>query len=270
MPELVGIRFKQASPVYFFDPAGIEFGVGDMVIVETTRGLSMGRVISGPAETLINENQEPPKSVIRKAGTEEIRKAEEFQAKSAETLAKCKEAIAKHDLPMKLISADYNFDGSHLTVFFRAESKVDFRNLLKELGGIFKTRVELRQIGDRDVAKLLGGIGGCGRELCCTSHLNKFEPISIKMARSQDLPLNPAKISGACGKLLCCLSYENSQYLAVKKGLPAVGKAVSTTRGPGKVVQMNTLRETVTVQLENDTRVEIPAAEINKSPQKDN
>ncbi|MCL0079154.1 hypothetical protein M1O56_05800, partial [Dehalococcoidia bacterium] len=155
-------------------------------------------------------------SVVRRADAGEISKAAEFKASEKETLIKCAELVAKHDLPMKVVAAEYNFDGSRLTVYFTAESKVDFRALLKEMGSVFKTRVELRQIGARDVAKLLGGIGRCGRVLCCTTSLCRFDPISMRMARDQGLPLNPAMISGVCGKLLCCLKYEHEQYLATK------------------------------------------------------
>ncbi|MCL0050346.1 stage 0 sporulation family protein [Dehalococcoidia bacterium] len=216
MPEVVGVRFKQAGPIYFFERGGVDFEVGDWVVVDTAHGQSMGKAIMARRQVSPSEIQGPLKSVVRKAEPGEISKMAELRASEKETLIKCAELVAKHDLPMKVIAAEYNFDGSRLTVYFTAESKVDFRALLKEMGSVFKTRVELRQIGARDVAKLLGGIGRCGRVLCCTTCLCRFDPISMKMARDQGLSLNPAMISGVCGKLLCCLKYEHEQYLAMK------------------------------------------------------
>ncbi len=268
MPKVVNVRFKTAGPVYHFAPAGVEFEVGDWVIVDTARGKSMGQVLTAPEEIPEDEVQEPLKSVVRKATSEDIQSASDFATKEPETLDKCAELIAKHDLPMKPVAAEYNFDGSHLTVYFSAEKKVDFRALLKELGATFKARVELRQIGARDVAKLLGGLGRCGRSLCCTTHLSKFDPISVRMARDQDLPLNPAMISGQCGKLLCCLKYEHEQYVDIKKGLPAVGKMASTPRGQAKVLKINTLKGTATVSLENETAMEFKISEVRPAEKK--
>jgi cell fate regulator YaaT (PSP1 superfamily) len=268
MPDVVSIRFKMAGLVYYFDPAGVEFKVGDWVIVETARGQSMGRVISAPRKIAENEIQEPLKPVLRKAGPEDFSKAKEFKVKEKEALAKCAELILKHHLPMKQVAAEYNFDGSHLTVFFSSEEKVDFRSLLKELGSIFKTRVELRQIGARDVAKLLGGTGRCGRPLCCTTHLSKFDPITVRMARNQDLPLNPASISGLCGKLLCCLKYEHEQYLSMKARMPAVGEIVVTAQGPAKVTKISPLKETAMVMLESGTTLEFQVSEVKRTEKK--
>jgi len=219
MPEVVGVRFKQAGPIYYFEPGGVDFDVGDWVVVDTVRGQSMGKAIMALRQVSPGEIQGPLKSVVRRADAGEISKAAELKASEKETLIKCAELVAKHNLPMKVIAAEYNFDGSRLTVYFSAENKVDFRALLKEMGSLFKTRVELRQIGARDVAKLLGGIGRCGRTLCCTTCLCRFDPISVRMARDQGLSLNPAMISGVCGKLLCCLKYEHEQYLAMKSGV---------------------------------------------------
>ncbi|MDY6912810.1 MAG: regulatory iron-sulfur-containing complex subunit RicT, partial [Chloroflexota bacterium] len=182
MPESVGIRFKQAGPIYSFDPAGVDLDIGDLVIVETTRGQSMGKVTTAIQEMPLSQNGDPLKLVVRKAEPEEISKAEEFKATEGEALEKCAQLVAKHELPMKLVAAEYNFDGSHLTIYFSAENKVDFRALLKELGTTYKTRVELRQIGARDVTKLIGGLGRCGRPICCSTHLSKFDPISVRMA----------------------------------------------------------------------------------------
>ncbi len=262
MPEVVSVIFKEAGPSYYFDPADTYLEVGDWVIVETARGLVMGKVVAPPMNIPDEKIEKPLKSVKRKAGEEEFQKYEEFKAQEGKVLAECGELVAKHDLPMKLVAAEYNFDGSHLTIFFSSEGKVDFRALLKEMGATFKTRVELRQIGARDVAKLLGGIGRCGRTLCCTTFLTKFVPISVRMARDQSLPLNPATISGACGKLLCCLKYEHQQYSEMKTQHPTVGSRVITPRGEGQVRSINHLKETAMVRLESETTVEVEISQI--------
>jgi cell fate regulator YaaT (PSP1 superfamily) len=223
MPEVVGIRFKQAGPIYYFEPGSVEFDIGDWVVVDTIRGQSMGKVIMARRQVSPDEIQDPLKSVVRRAAASEISKAAELKATEKEMLIKCAKLVAEHNLPMKMIAAEYNFDGSRLTVYFTAENKVDFRALLKEMGALFKTRVELRQIGARDTAKLLGGIGRCGRVLCCTTYLSQFDPISVRMARDQGLSLNPDTISGVCGKLLCCLKYEHEQYLAMKSKVNSIG-----------------------------------------------
>jgi cell fate regulator YaaT (PSP1 superfamily) len=262
MPDVVSIRFKPAGPVYYFDQAGIDLKVGDWAIVDTARGQSMGKVIGVRKQVPDSEITEPLKSVIRKAQPDDVSKAKEFKPKEKEALTKCAELVANHNLQMKPIVAEYNFDGSHLTIYFCAEEKVDFRALLKELGSVFKTRVELRQVGARDEAKLLGGIGRCGQPLCCTTHLCQFDPISVRMARDQDLSLNPATISGLCGKLLCCLKYEHEQYLAMRANLPAKGKPVITPLGPAKVLKINPIKETVTVQLENEVIMDFPVEQL--------
>ena len=262
MPEVVSVIFKTAGLSYYFDPAGIHLEIGDWAIVDTARGLMMGKVITPLTYIPDEEVEESLKSVKRKADEEDFRKYEEFKAQEGEVLAQCAKLVAKHGFPMKLIAAEYNFDGSHLTIFFTAEGKVDFRALLKEIGATFKTRVELRQIGARDVAKLLGGIGRCGRVLCCASFLNKFVPISVRMARDQSLPLNPATISGPCGKLLCCLKYEHDQYLEMKAERPSVGSMVNTSQGEGRIIYINHFKETVIVQLESETTVEMKISEI--------
>lgn len=262
MPRVVSIRFKQAGPVYYFDPAGSECQAGDSVVVETAHGKSLGRVAEAAKDVPDDEVQEPLKPVLRKADPEEISRHEELKTREPGVLKRCAELVAKHELPMKLIDAEYNLDGSHLTVYFSAEGKVDFRALLKEMGSIFKTRVELRQIGARDVAKLLGGLGRCGRPVCCATHLSKFVPISVRMARDQSLPLNPVMISGACGKLLCCLKYEHGQYLDLKNSLPQIGKRVLTPQGPARVLNINYLKGTATVQLESDATLEMDIARL--------
>lgn len=262
MTEIVGIRFKKAGKVYYFDPAGIDLKVDDHIVVETTRGIELGYVVIAPKQVLVNEITTPLKSVIRKADEDDIGHAQEIASKEEEALTECGKLIEKLNLPMKLLSAEYNLDESRLTFFFSAEERVDFRELVRKLTNRFKTRVELRQIGPRDEAKLVGGLGKCGRPLCCESFLSEFAPVSIKMAKEQNLSLNPMKISGLCGRLLCCLGYESEQYQAMKKKLPKEGQRVSTPMGMARVVGSNLIKQTVSVELENQTVVEFPLSEI--------
>lgn len=262
MAEIVGVRFKRAGRVYYFDPAGIDLEVGDHIVVKTTRGLELGQVVIAPEQVLASEVETPLKPVVRKSEPEDIERAQEFKENEREALSECGKFIAKLNLPMKLLSAEYNFDGSRLTFFFSAAERVDFRELIRELAKRFKTRVQLRQVGPRDETKLMGGFGRCGRPLCCMSFLSEFAPVSIKMAKGQDLPLNPMKISGVCGRLLCCLTYENEQYQAMKEKLPKKGQRVSTASGVATVVGGNPLKETVLVELESKATVELPLSEI--------
>lgn len=262
MADIVGIRFKRAGRVYFFDPAGIDLAVNDHVVVKTSRGLELGQVVIAPEQVLDNEVSEPLKPVVRKAEPEDIERAQELETKSMEALAECGKWIDKLKLPMKLLAAEYNLNGSRLTVFFSAAERVDFRELVKELTNHFKVRVELRQVGPRDEAKLVGGFGRCGRPLCCVSFLDEFDPVSIRMAKEQDLPLNPMKISGICGRLMCCLSYECKVYQAMRDKLPKKGKPVSTSMGMATVVSGNPLKETVMVELESGATVELPLSEV--------
>jgi cell fate regulator YaaT (PSP1 superfamily) len=260
--EIIGIRFKRAGRVYYFDPAGVELEVNDWVVVKTTRGLELGCVVISPKQILDSEVTGPLKPVVRKADPEDIKCAQEFESKSREALAKCGEMIAKLRLPMKLLAAEYDLSGKRLTFFFGAEERVDFRGLVKELTSHFKVRVELRQVGPRDETKLIGGFGRCGRPLCCMSFLSEFNPVSIKMAKDQDLPLNPMKISGICGRLMCCLGYESELYHAVRERLPRIGQQVATSMGGARVVGCNPLKETVLVELESGATVELPLGEI--------
>jgi len=262
MADIVGVRFKRAGRIYYFDPSGIELEVNDYVVVKTVHGLELGQVVIAPRQVLASELTEPLKPVVRKAEPEDIERAQELEDKEREALAECAKLIAKLNLPMKLVSAEYNLDGNHLTLFFSAEERVDFRELVRELTNRFKTRVELRQVGPRDEAKLIGGFGRCGRPLCCMSFLSEFAPVSIKMAKEQDLPLNPMKISGVCGRLLCCLVYEGEQYRAMKERLPKEGQRVSTPMGVARVVGGNPLKETVLVELESQATVELPLSEV--------
>jgi len=262
MAEIVGIRFKRAGRVYYFAPAGIDLEVNDYVVVKTTRGLELGRVVISPAQVLASEVTEQLKPVVRKAEPEDIERAQAFEDKEGEALAECGKLIAKLELPMKLLSAEYNLDGSRLTFFFSATERVDFRELVRELNSRFKVRVELRQLGPRDEAKLIGGFGRCGRPLCCMNFLTEFSPVSIRMAKEQNLPLNPLKISGVCGRLLCCLAYESEQYHIMKEKLPKQGQRVSTPLGVASVVGGNPIKETVLVELESQATVELPLSEI--------
>ena len=262
MTEVVGIRFKRTGRVYYFDPAGIDLEVNDCVVVKTTRGPEMGKVVIAPRQVLASEISAPLKPVVRKADDEDVKHAQELESKEEKALIECGKLIAELSLPMKLISAEYNFDSSRLTFHFSAEERVDFRKLVKELTRRFKIRVELRQVGPRDGAKLIGGFGRCGRPLCCASFLSEFEPISIRMAKEQDLPLNPMKISGVCGRLLCCLGYESEQYRSMKEKMPKVGQRVSTPMGIASVVGGNPLKETVMVKLESEVTVELPLTEV--------
>ncbi len=262
MPEIVGVRFHQAGRVYYFDASDIPLEVNDDVVVETSRGHELGKVAISPKQVPASEITEPLKPIIRKAQAEDIEKAQNQQKRAMNAIDKCRELVEKLNLPMKPISAQYNLDRSHLTIFFSAEKRVDFRELARELSHSLKTRVELRQVGARDEAKLIGGLGKCGFPLCCTTFLSEFEPVSIKMAKEQDIALNPMKTSGVCGRLLCCLDYEYEQYRAMKEKLPPLRQEVSTALGNAKVVSCNPLKETVTVELETGVTVEFPLNQL--------
>jgi cell fate regulator YaaT (PSP1 superfamily) len=262
MANIVGIRFKRAGKVYYFDTGDIELEVDDYAVVKTSRGMELGHVVIAPDQVLANEVDDSLSPVIRKAEPEDIKQAEELSSKAEEALIECGKMIGELQLPMKLLSAEYSLDGSRLTLLFSAEERVDFRELVRKLTGKFKVRVELRQVGTRDEAKLLGSFGRCGRPLCCVSFLTEFTPVSIKMAKEQDLPLNPMKISGACGRLMCCLAYEGEQYRIMKEKLPKIGQRVSTHMGEATVVGSNPLKETVMVELESEATVELPLNEV--------
>jgi len=262
MTDIVGVRFKRAGKIYYFDPVGIDLEVDEYVVVETSRGEEVGCVVIAPKQVLASDVIRPLKPVLRQAEPEEGTRARESEDKVRETLAECSKLITELNLPMKLLSAEYSLDGKHLIFFFSAAQRVDFRELVRELASRFKMRVELRQVGARDEAKLIGGFGRCGRPLCCASFLSEFAPISIKMAKEQGLPLNPMKISGVCGRLLCCLAYESDQYREMQEKLPKEGEWVSTAMGRARVVGSNPLKETVLVELESQVSVELPLSEI--------
>jgi cell fate regulator YaaT (PSP1 superfamily) len=263
MPKIVGIRFKPVSKIYHFDPAGFEdLEVGDYVIVETTRGREVGEVAVAPKEVTEDEVVSKLKGIVRRAEPWDLMQMDHYCCLESKALEVVREKVAEYGLPMKMIRAEYNFDGSLLVLYFIAESRVDFRDLARDLAQTLKTKIELKQVGVRDEAKLIGGLGRCGRPLCCVSFLSEFNPVSIKMAKQQDLPLGPTEISGLCGRLLCCLTYENEYYAEAKKKLPRVGEKVNTPYGAGKVTGVNVLKETVNVELESEVTVEIPAKDL--------
>ena len=262
MPLVVGVSFKKAGKVYYFSPAGIELHEGDVVIAETTRGIEFGEVMLDPKEVSDAEIVPPLRKVVRKATEGDLRREESNREKEKRAFATCQQKIQAHNLTMKLIEAEYCFDGSQVTFFFSADSRVDFRELVKDLASVLRTKVQLHQVGVRDEAKLFGGLGPCGRVLCCTSFMSDFDPVSMKMAKEQCLFLNPLKFSGLCGKLMCCLKYEYANYKEAKLRLPSMGMIVETPRGPGKVVELNVIEETVGVAIEGDTVVRFPVAEL--------
>ena len=263
---IVGIRFRPAGRIYYFDPQEQSFTTGQYVIVETVRGTEAGRVVIASKKIAEGDLSDPLKPVLRLATEDELRTMLSFKSKEKEALMRCHERIQQHQLPMKLVEAEYTFDGSRLTFYFTADERVDFRALVRDLAATFRTRIELRQIGARDQAKLQGGVGPCGKTLCCSSWITDFGVVSIKMAKEQGLPLNPSKISGVCGRLLCCLSYENDNYIQAKQLMPQIGAILTTPSGPGKVVAINVPKNSVEVMLESGVTIQIPVEEqSNKS-----
>lgn len=256
MIQVIGVRFKKAGKIYYFDPNGLEIKKGDYVVVETARGIEFGECVIGIKEILENDIVSPLKSVIRVADSNDIDKHKINKVKEKEALEICLKKIEEHKLDMKLIDVEYTFDNNKVIFYFTADGRVDFRELVKDLATIFKTRIELRQIGVRDEAKMLGGLGQCGRSLCCSTFLGDFASVSIKMAKEQNLSLNPTKISGICGRLMCCLNYEQSTYEDIRKRLPKVGSIVEINEYRGEVVSNNTVKESVKVKYRrNDEEV---------------
>lgn len=249
MATVIAVRFQKAGKLYYFDPAGIWANPGDHVIVETVRGIELGEVITSAREVPDEAIVAPLKNVLRLATEDDLRRAEANAKNEKMAFDLCLEKIAARKLEMKLISVEYTFDNSKVIFYFTANGRVDFRELVKDLAAVLKTRIELRQIGVRDEAKMLGGLGSCGRPICCGTFLGDFQPVSIKMAKEQNLSLNPTKISGQCGRLLCCLKYEQDYYEETLKKLPKVGKEVLTPDGVGNIVEINVLRERVKVKL---------------------
>ena len=250
MVNVVGVRFKKAGKVYYFDPDELNIELNSNVIVETARGIEFGQVVLPKREVADDEIVAPLKKVIRIATNEDKKHAEENQKKEKEAFEICLQKIKGHSLDMKLVDVEYTFDNNKVLFYFTADGRVDFRELVKDLAAVFKTRIELRQIGVRDESKMMGGIGICGRILCCKSFLGEFQPVSIKMAKEQGLSLNPTKISGICGRLMCCLKYEEEAYEQILKKIPNIGAVVDTPEGQGVVMGISLLKEEVKVKLD--------------------
>ena len=284
MVKVVGVKFKNAGKVYYFGPGENQVSLGDHVIVETARGLEYGTVAMDETEIPEEEIVTPLKDIIRPANEEDQKKHQQNLEKRDDAMRLCQEKIDAHGLEMKLIDVEYTFDNSKVVFYFTADGRVDFRELVKDLASVFRMRIELRQIGVRDEAKMLGGVGNCGRGLCCHTWLRDFEPVSIKMAKVQNLSLNPTKISGICGRLMCCLKFENELYSQLKKGMPNAGERVKTPDGRAIVVDTNILESTVRTRLiledpspENDNEEKLSTEfyvydkeEIRRQPKKNN
>ena len=276
MVTIVGVRFKKAGKIYYFLPGEETLTIDDGVIVETARGVEYGTVVIGPKEVAKDSLVMPVKEVMRKATPKDLQQLEKNEEREEKAFAICLEKIAKRRLPMKLINVEYTFDMNKIVFFFTADGRIDFRELVKDLATVFRTRIELRQVGVRDEAKVLNGIGACGRPLCCSNFLGDFSPVSIRMAKDQNLSLNPTKISGVCGRLMCCLNYEDDLYkkggdLYVKKDRtpsprdvepPGIGKEVVTDEGVGKVLKVNHHKHTVKVQLEAGRTIDLKWSDV--------
>jgi cell fate regulator YaaT (PSP1 superfamily) len=263
MPLVIGVRFNPATKVYYFDPDGLtDLVVGENVLVETARGEEVGKVIIAPHRVSDAQIVGRLKAVLRRASALDLTQMAYYRYREQEALERCSQKAEEHNLSMKIVRAEYNYNGRRLVIFFTAEKRVDFRKLVQDLARTFKARIELRQIGVRDEAKLMGGIGKCGRALCCATWLTDFSPVSIKMAKQQDLPLSPMEISGVCGRLLCCLSYEKEFYAEVRKQLPKMGDIIDTPRGRGRVTQVNAVKESVQIELESQVTFEVSHEEL--------
>lgn len=265
MIKVIGVRFRTAGKIYYFDPGTLEIKKGDHVIVETARGIEYGTVVGEPREVEDEKVVQPLKSVLRVATTKDDEQEAANKQKEKDAFQICLEKIKKHELPMKLIDAEYTFDNNKVLFYFTADGRIDFRELVKDLASVFKTRIELRQIGVRDETKIVGGIGICGRALCCHTHLSEFVPVSIKMAKEQNLSLNPTKISGVCGRLMCCLNHEEETYEELNRKLPNVGDFVTTADGlKGEVHSVNVLRQLVKVIVDVDDEKEIQEYKVDE------
>lgn len=252
MAIIIGVKFKGAGKVYYFDPDKATLNAGDYVVVETSRGIECGTVTFGNREISDDGLNRPLKKIIRPATAEDIAHLEENRKKEEKAYGICLKKIIEHNLKMKLVTVEYTFDNNKILFYFTADGRVDFRELVKDLAGIFRTRIELRQIGVRDESKMLGGLGICGREFCCKGFLSDFQPVSIKMAKEQGMSLNPVKISGTCGRLMCCLKYEQEAYSDLLKKTPKIGAYVSTPDGKGTVVDQNLIKGILNVQLQKN------------------
>lgn len=249
MAEVIGVRFKEVGKVYYFDPEGKQLSVGEKVIVETARGVECGTVAAANKTVSDEHIVHPLKKIMRIATPEDLKHIEDNKKKEKKAFAVCMKKIAEHKLDMKLVEVEYTFDNNKILFYFTSDGRVDFRALVKDLASIFRTRIELRQIGVRDEAKMLGGLGVCGRPLCCSSYLGEFQPVSIKMAKEQGLSLSPVKISGTCGRLMCCLKYEQEAYTHLLKKIPKVGAIVGTPNGDGVVIEANPISKILKVRL---------------------
>ena len=249
MATVIGVRFRDVGKIYYFDPNGEELNKGDLVIVETSRGVECGEVAMGNRQIPDSEIAFPLKKMLRSATPEDIEKVNENREKEKKAFEVCEQKIIEHKLKMKLINVEYTFDNNKILFYFTADGRIDFRDLVKDLAYVFRTRIELRQIGVRDEAKMLGGLGICGREFCCKTFLGDFQPVSIKMAKEQGMSLNPVKISGTCGRLMCCLKYEQDAYTDLLKRTPKIGALVNTPDGKGSVVDVNLITGVLNVSL---------------------
>jgi cell fate regulator YaaT (PSP1 superfamily) len=267
MSTVVGISLKKCCKIVYFDPDRLLLRSGDEVIVPTSKGVEFGVVVAPPYEIPDTSLPRDLKKVVRRATDRDRQQKERNEFRRDRAFRKCQELIVKHNLPMKLIDIEYVFDGSAITFFFTAEGRVDFRALVRDLAATLKTRIELRQIGVRDEAKMIGGLGPCGRTLCCASFLEEFHPISIRMAKEQHLPLNPAKISGVCGRLMCCLRYEQDAYRRFLLWVPGIGDKVETEQGEARVVGHDVLEEKVLLELEDGEKLTLPAEYFGPMPE---
>ena len=258
-----GIRFKEAGKIYYFDAGGFDLAVGNFVVVDTSHGKEVGRVVVSPDKVVAIEIKDSLKPILRLADPEDLERSKELKERAQEQLAVAKKRAIDEQLELRIVAADYSLDASQLSFYFTADDRVDFRSLARELSEEMDTRVQLLQIGERDRAKLIDGIGRCGERLCCSSWMTNFPTVSIKQAKEQDLPLNPSKLSGACGRLLCCLTYEYDQYREIKGGLPKVGSRISTPTGDARVLKINVPKESISLAIEGTAEtVELPLVEF--------
>ena len=262
MASIVGIRFKRAGKIYYFDPQGFDsLNIGDWVIVKTSRGTEAGRVVIAPRQVFDDELTTPLKPIQRRANDKDLIEMERLRTHAPEVLSQARKLTKDHKLQMKPVSAEYNFDGSRLLIYFTADKRVDFRALVKDLTGTLNARIELRQVGARDEAKLIDGVGKCGLDQCCSTWLaDGFPRVSIKAAKNQGLPLAPTEISGNCGRLLCCLTYEDDQYTEIKGELPKIGTRFTSSKGSGEVVDINVMKEVAIIKWTDDKLLEVSAA----------
>lgn len=265
MPKVIGVSFREAGKIYYFECNGADLLPGDCVIVETAQGTEFAEVAMPPENMPESEVVSPLKKILRKANEEDYAKRKQQEDLEKEGMYVAHEKISHHKLPMKLVDVELLFDESKMIFYFSSDTRVDFRDLVKDLASAFKRRIELRQIGVRDEAKMIGGLGSCGRRLCCNTFLQDFEPVSVKLAKEQNLPLNPFKISGICGRLMCCLRYEYEQYKEFNKKAPKRGSIVQTAHGDGKVIEYNMCRSSVVVEVSDGFRYDVPLNELKKS-----